>query len=116
MMPDARKFADEWIAAWNSHDLERVLAHYRDDFEIVSPMIRMTTGMDSGSLRGKEVVRNYWQAALRKVPDLEFELIETTTSVGSIALYYRSILNKRAIEVMFFDDAGKVSKAVAHYT
>jgi len=24
----AARFAREWIAAWNSHDLERVLSHY----------------------------------------------------------------------------------------
>lgn len=116
MMPDAGKFADEWIAAWNSHDLERVLAHYRDDFEITSPMIKMATGMDSGALQGKEAVRKYWLAALNKIPDLKFKLIDVTASVGSIALYYETVLNKRAIEVMFFDDAGKVSKAVVHYT
>ena len=28
------RFAAEWIAAWNSHDLERILAHYTDDFEM----------------------------------------------------------------------------------
>ena len=30
----AERFAKEWVAAWNSHDLERVLEHYEDDFEI----------------------------------------------------------------------------------
>jgi hypothetical protein len=35
----AREFAAEWIAAWNSGDLERILSHYADDFEIRSPLI-----------------------------------------------------------------------------
>jgi len=26
--------AQEWIAAWNAHDLERILAHYADDVEL----------------------------------------------------------------------------------
>lgn len=24
----ARRLAEEWYAAWNAHDLERILAHY----------------------------------------------------------------------------------------
>jgi ketosteroid isomerase-like protein len=33
----AAQFAEEWIAAWNSHDLDRILSHYADDFEMASP-------------------------------------------------------------------------------
>ena len=29
----AETFAAEWIAAWNSHDLESILSHYVEDFE-----------------------------------------------------------------------------------
>ena len=32
----AHEFAREWIAAWNSHDLELILSHYADDFEMAS--------------------------------------------------------------------------------
>jgi ketosteroid isomerase-like protein len=31
-------FAHEWIGAWNSRDLERILAHYADDVVFRSPM------------------------------------------------------------------------------
>jgi hypothetical protein len=27
----AERFAEEWVAAWNAHDLVRILAHYEDD-------------------------------------------------------------------------------------
>lgn len=27
----ADRFAAEWIAAWNAHDVERLLSHYRGD-------------------------------------------------------------------------------------
>jgi ketosteroid isomerase-like protein len=116
MLPNMKTFANDWIEAWNSHDLERILAHYTDDFEITTPMIKVALGVDSGTLKGKGTVKRYWQAALQKVPDLRFELIETTQSVESIAVYYKAVMNKRAIEVMFFDDAGKVMRAIVHYT
>ena len=35
----AAQFAEEWVAVWNSRDLDRILAHYADDFEMASPYI-----------------------------------------------------------------------------
>ena len=32
MAPDfSERFAKEWVAAWNAHDLDRVLSHYEND-------------------------------------------------------------------------------------
>jgi ketosteroid isomerase-like protein len=50
----ADHFAQDWIDAWNARDVERVLAHYTDDFEMSSPVIIRVTGEASGTLRGKE--------------------------------------------------------------
>jgi len=35
----AEGFAKEWVAAWNSHDLDRILGHCDDDFEMSPPII-----------------------------------------------------------------------------
>jgi hypothetical protein len=35
----AKQFAQEWIDAWNAHDLDRVLSHYTDDSEMSSSFI-----------------------------------------------------------------------------
>jgi len=64
----AGRFASEWIDAWNSHDLYRILAHYDDDFEMTSPVIRVLAGEPSGKLRGKAAVGAYWAKALAKGP------------------------------------------------
>jgi len=113
---DAQKFAEEWITVWNSHNLDNILNHYTDDIEITTPMIKLATGIESGSLHGKQAVREYWQKALDKIPDLHFELVGVTQGVDSVALYYKSVMNKMAVEVMFLNDAGKVYKMIAHYT
>ena len=36
---DAARFADEWFAAWNAHDLDANLGHYADEIEFVSPFV-----------------------------------------------------------------------------
>ncbi|MCX6690122.1 MAG: nuclear transport factor 2 family protein [Methanoregula sp.] len=116
MISDTADFAQHWIAAWNSHDLDRIMEHYAQNVEVTTPMIKVMLGIDSGTLKGKDKVREYWRVALQKVPDLHFEYIDVTQSVGSIALYYNAILGKRCIEVMFLNEVGKIEKVVVHYT
>ena len=113
---ETKKFVDEWIESWNSHDLERILSHYSENVEITTPMIKVALGIETGILKGKENIRNYWEAALKKVPDLHFELKEVTEGVSSIAIYYKSVFGKMAIEVMYFNEEGKINKVIAHYT
>ena len=36
---DFAERAQEYISAWNAHDLERILAHYADDVEVASPLV-----------------------------------------------------------------------------
>ena len=113
--PFADRFAAEWVAAWNSHDLDRVLAHYADGAEMSSPFIAAVAGEASGTLRGKAALRAYWSAALAQFPDLRFELIDTFYSARSVAILYRSVQGLRAVEWLWFDRDGKVARAAAHY-
>jgi ketosteroid isomerase-like protein len=111
----AHRFAHEWIEAWNSHDLERVLAHYSDDFEMNSPVIMQIAGEASGRLTGKEAVGAYWAKALTMIPDLRFELIAVLTGVESVVVQYRGAGGRLAAEVFHFGPDGKVVRAFAHY-
>lgn len=108
-------FAHDWIAAWNAHDLPRVLSHYADDFEMSSPFIAQIAGESSGVLKGKAAVGAYWQAALEKFPDLHFRLIHTLKGANSIVLVYHSIGDKLAAEVFYFNQEGLVYKAGGNY-
>ena len=65
----AQQFAQEWVSAWNAHDLDKILSHYEEEFEMSSPAITKLTGESSGVLRGKDAVGEYWSGALEKYPD-----------------------------------------------
>ena len=110
----AERFAKEWIAAWNSHDLERILAHYEDDFEMSSPIITTLIGERSGKLRGKVAVGAYWAKALRSIPNFRFELLAALAGVNSITVYYQGHRGLAA-EVLHLSASGKVKEAFAHY-
>ncbi|MBL8418189.1 MAG: nuclear transport factor 2 family protein [Dechloromonas sp.] len=111
----AEHFAADWVAAWNAHDLDRILAHYADDFEMTSPVIVQIAGEPSGTLRGKQAVGVYWRKALQLIPDLQFELISLLVGVGSVTLYYKGARGRLAAEVFHFGPDRKVVKAFAHY-
>lgn len=110
----AARFAQAWICAWNSHDLDRVLAYYEDDFEMSSPMIPVLAGEPSARLRGKAAVRAYWAEALRKIPDLRFELLSALGGSDCVVIYYLGHAGLCA-EVLHFGPSGKVRSAFAHY-
>lgn len=110
----ALRFTDEWIAAWNSRDLDRILSHYTDDFEMASPVIVEFMGEPSGTLKGKAAVREYWSRALARIPDLHFDLLAVFAGASSVVIHYRGPRGSGA-EVFWFNDAGKVHRAAAHY-
>jgi ketosteroid isomerase-like protein len=111
----ARAFAAEWVAAWNSHDLERILGHYTDDFEMRSPLIVERGFSPSGVLRGKAAVRPYWSAGLAATPPIRFELLDVFAGVGSLVIHYRSVGRKLVTEVLEVDGERRVVRGSACY-
>lgn len=111
----ALAFAHDWIDAWNAHDMERILSHYEDDFEMSSPVMIQMGLSETGTLKGKDNIGAYWQKALDKYPDLQFKLVEVLSSVDTIVIYFQSINNKMSAEFLTFNEKGKVYKAIGHY-
>ncbi len=104
----ALEFAGEWVRAWNAHDLEAILSHYSNDFEMTSPFIPSVTGGTATSLKGKDAVGKYWISAFER-------LLDVLISVDSLVIYYRSVMSKMAAEIMIFGEENKVVKSIAHY-
>ena len=109
------EFERDWIEAWNAHDIDRILAHYRDDVRVVSPFAARF-GARHGEVRGRPALRDYFERGLASYPALHFQPIAALGGIGSIALHYRSVEALQAIEVMELDAQGQVCRATAHYT
>ena len=110
----AHNFSLEWVKAWNSHDLDKIMAHYADDFEMNSPIIKQIMNEPTGKLKGKEKIRAYWEKALKMNPTLHFEIIKYYSGTNSVVIQYKGHRGLSA-EVLFFDEEGKVKSAYAHY-
>ena len=110
----AHTFSLAWLEAWNSHDLDQVLSHYSDDFEMSSPVIKQITNEKSGILKGKKAIRAYWEKALKMNPELHFEIITSFFGANSIVIHYKGHRGLSA-ETFFFNNEGNVISAHAHY-
>jgi hypothetical protein len=103
------------LAAWNAHDLERILTHYSEDVELSSPFVAKLTGRSESILRGKMALRDYFARGLQAYPTLRFDFIRLYAGVQSCVLEYHSVNGVRTAELMEFDAQGKVRRVLAHY-
>ena len=112
---DLAALGREWIAAWNSHDLERILALYTDDSEMTSDRIPLL-GLDaSGTLRGKHRLRQYWEIAFQRLPNLHFDLIEIYVSPDSLVVFYRNERGQKICEYLRVGAEGKIRQGSANH-
>lgn len=111
----ARKFALEWVEAWNSHDLEIILSHYAPGVVLTSPVAVEVLKDPSGTVTGKEALRRYFQRGLEVYPNLKFELQDVLLGLSSVVLYYQNQKGTRTGEYMEVDADLKVVRVAAHY-
>jgi len=112
----AERFAADWIESWNARDLDRILAHYSDDFEFSSPFIIRIAGEPSGVLRGKPAIGAYWTKALAGNASLHFTLDTVLWGINSLVIHYHRQHDGRVASEWFeFGADGKVLRSAAHY-
>ena len=108
---DFDAFAEEWEAAWNSHDLTRILAHYSED--VVFRSRRAMRLMGRGELQGKTALRDYWSRALEAQPGLSFVVVDVLHGHGMLVITYRNQNDVLAAETLRFGPDGLVVEASA---
>jgi ketosteroid isomerase-like protein len=115
-MIDAHAFAQEWVEAFNEHDLERILSHYAEDVRLVSPFYLQFTDGGSDELNGRSELRHYFGTALRRYPELRFTLLEVAAgSRGPCIRYHTNLGDRIAMEAFELDASGKASRVLCHY-
>jgi SnoaL-like domain len=113
-----KEFASEWIAAWNTHNLERILSHYSENVEFLSPVAAKRLG--NGRIVGLAALHAYWLPALRPDSTLRFNLVQVLAGFQSLTIIYDASLpaglgTKRAAETFEFGPTGKIVRSMACY-
>lgn len=112
---EAREFANHWVQAWNSHDLDKIMSHYATDVVLISPIAAKILNDPSGMVSGKEALRAYFARGLEAYPNLRFELVDVMWGLSSIVLYYVNQKGTKTGEFMEVDPDGKIIRVVANY-
>lgn len=110
----AHAFAQDWIAAWNAHDLERILAHYVADVVFLSPVAQRRVG--DGRVVGIPALRSYWSQGLAAQPELKFELVDVLVGQQCLTILYRNHRGQTAAETFEFGAGDKVVRSYACYS
>lgn len=112
-MPDPQAFAEDWLAAWNDHDLDRILSHYAPEIVFLSPVAQARLG--DGRVEGLEALGRYWRGGLDAQPALRFELLQVLTGHGCLTIRYSNHRGQAAAETFEFGPDGKVVRSFACY-
>ena len=110
---EIRQLAEDWIAAWNAHDLEAIISHYDERVELISPVAEQLLGIPNGKVSGKASLREYFQRGLEAYPELHFDLKDVLAGLNSLVLYYTNQKGTRTGEFMDLGAGGKVTRVVA---
>ena len=114
-MKDADQiFAQQWIDAWNSRDLEQILRHYAREIEFFSPVAERRLG--NGRVVGLGALRGYWGPALQAIPNLKFELELVLSGANCLTILYRNQNGARVAETMELDNNRRVVRSYACYS
>ena len=108
---EARSFAAQWAEAWNSRNIEQVLAHFHDEVEFTSPTALAVMGVPT--VRSKGALREYWTKAMARLTSLRFTVDRVVWDPDrrELAIIYTSETDgkaRRVSENFRFNEAGQV--------
>lgn len=95
-MPDTAAIARLWIAAFNAHDLERLLSLYDDNAVHFSPKLKIRHPETEGLIKGKDALRTWWKDALDRLPSLHYQLTRLTADTERVFMEYTRQVDQEA--------------------
>jgi len=82
--------AERWLAAWNAHDLDNIMALYGPNPRHTSKRVRMLGGSDE-TLHGRDAIADYFRRGLQAYPALHFKPLSVSTGPRTVVIeYHRS--------------------------
>ena len=112
---DATAFSRHWVRAWNSRDVDAVLAHFHDDVLFTSPVAAAMYPETAGVIRGKAALHHYWSGAVARMPDLHFVVEDVYRGIDTVVINYRNQNGGLVNEVLRFGDDGLVIEGHGTY-
>jgi ketosteroid isomerase-like protein len=113
---NARQIAEDWVAAWNARDLERILSHYAEDVVFFSPSVVTRYGEPTGALHGKHALREHFRRGLETFgANVRFTIIDVLSGINGYTVYYFRENGAAVVDTVVVDTSGKGVLVHAHY-
>ena len=110
--------AIKWFEAFNTHDLEKLLALYHSDAKHFSPKLKIRKPETNGLIQGKNALREWWQDAFNRLPTLHYSYTTLTANNDRVFMeYIRKVENEEDMlvaEVLEVKDGLIVASRVYH--
>lgn len=108
----------KWIAGFNSKKLDDLLSLYSDTAEHFSPKLKVRKPETGGWIKGKAALRDWWQDAFDRLPELHYEPNYSIADDKSVFVeYVRSVPGEEDLivgEVLFIQNDRIVKSKVFH--
>jgi len=88
MSQNLENIAFKWFAAFNEHNLEKLLDLYHDKAEHYSPKLKLKHPETNGLIAGKEALRTWWHEAFENLPTLRYEVKSLTSNEYRVFMEY----------------------------
>jgi ketosteroid isomerase-like protein len=110
--------AKNWLAAFNEHNLEKLLALYADDAVHYSPKLKLRHPETKGLIKGKVNLRGWWKDAFDRLPTLQYEATSLTANNERVFMEYTRLVegeeNMLVAEVLEIKNSLIVASRVYH--
>ncbi len=88
-----QSIAFRWFDAFNAHNIEQLLSLYDDHAEHFSPKLKIRKPETNGFVRGKAEMREWWQDAFNRMPDLQYKVTSLTANEDRVFVEYLRIVS-----------------------
>lgn len=83
-----QQIALKWFDAFNTKNLEKLLALYDDEAQHYSPKLKIRQPETNGLIIGKEAMRDWWQDAFDRLPTLQYKVTSLTANSDRVFMEY----------------------------
>jgi ketosteroid isomerase-like protein len=112
---EAVKHAEDWVDAWNQHDLERILSHYAQDVVFEAETVRKRWNKPDGKLYGIDELRRHFALGLELAPQLQFRMEQVLLAPSGYAVLYQRENGNRVIDSVTMNEEGRAIAVIAYY-
>ncbi|WP_310646318.1 nuclear transport factor 2 family protein [Limnohabitans sp.] len=110
-----QEFANDWLSAWNSKDLDKIVGFYADQVTMISPTVTELTGLQEGITLQKSDIKELYSKLFIQIPELHYSLVAVAVGIDTLTIHYTSCQCDMVADVIKFDDCWRVTKSHTYY-